>query len=70
MIEEVCLDGQVYLVQGVQVLGIFFVRIVMNKYLFQIWFELLFDCFIVFVIILQYFCFYLFNLGEVKIEKF
>lgn len=67
--EEACSDGQVHLAQGVRAPGTFSVRIAMNKYLSQIWPEPLPDCFIAFVIILQYFCLYLFNLGEVKIEK-
>lgn len=69
MTEEACSDGQTHMAQGVQAPGTFSVRVVMNKCLPQIWPGRLPDCFIAFVIILQCFHLYFFNLGEIKIQK-
>lgn len=69
MTEGACSDGQTHMAQGVQAPGTFSVRVAMNKCLPQIWPRPLPDCFIAFVIILQCFCLYFFNLGEIKMQK-
>lgn len=62
-------DGLAHMARGVQAPGPFSGRMAVNKYLPQVWPGPLPGDSIACVIILQYFLFSLFNLGEIKIQK-
>lgn len=69
MTGETCSDGRAHMAQGVQAPGTFSERMAVNKYLAQVWPGSLPDDSIASVIILQYFLVYVFDLGEIKIQK-